>query len=81
MTTSFDKNLFVQNGQLYIYPTLTSEEIGNDAIFNDGSYKLDVRTPIASATPLPLVVTKLHMTPLPGLYELDVIRMFHQFGF
>lgn len=42
MTTTFDKNLFVQNGQLYINPTLTSDEIGNDAIFNDGSYKLDV---------------------------------------
>lgn len=43
MTTTFDKNLFVQNGQLYISPTLTSDEIGNDAIFNGGSYKLDVR--------------------------------------
>lgn len=41
MTTTFDKNLFVQNGQLYINPTLTSDEIGNDAIFNGGSYKLD----------------------------------------
>lgn len=43
MTTTFDKNLFVQNGQLYISPTLTSDEIGNDAIFNGGSYNLDVR--------------------------------------
>ena len=42
MTTTFDKNLFVRNGQLYISPTLTSDEIGNDAIFNGGSYKLDV---------------------------------------
>jgi len=41
MTTTFDKNLFAQNGQLYIYPTLTSDEIGTDAIFNGGSYKLD----------------------------------------
>lgn len=43
MTTTFDKNLFVQNGQLYISPTLTSDEIGNNAIFNGGSYNLDVR--------------------------------------
>jgi hypothetical protein len=52
MTTTFDKNLFVQNGQLYISPTLTSDEIGNDAIFNGGSYKLDARplTPIARVT-------------------------------
>ena len=51
MTTTFDKNLFVQNGQLYIHPTLTSDEIGNDAIFNGGSYSLSVCVPlIASAT-------------------------------
>lgn len=47
MTTSFDKNLFVQNGQLYIHPTLTSDEIGSDAIFNGGSYKLDVCVPLS----------------------------------
>lgn len=41
MTTTFDKNLFVQNGQLYISPTLTSDEIGNDAIFDGGTYSLD----------------------------------------
>lgn len=43
MTTTFDKNLFVQNGQLYIQPTLTSDEIGKDAIFNGGNYTLSVR--------------------------------------
>lgn len=43
MTTTFDKNLFVQNGQLYISPTLTSDEIGTDAIFNGANYSLNVR--------------------------------------
>lgn len=51
MTTASDKNLFVQNGQLYIHPTLTSEEIGNDAIFNGGRYGLDVCITIAPAVP------------------------------
>lgn len=59
MTTSSDKNLFVQNGQLYIHPTLTSDEIGTDAIFNDGSYKLDVRIQPLSPS---FVVIELHLT-------------------
>jgi hypothetical protein len=46
MTTASDKNLFVQNGQLYIHPTLTSDEIGSDAIFNGGSYELGVCVPL-----------------------------------
>ena len=52
MTTTFDKNLFVQNGQLYISPTLTSDEIGNDAVFNGGSYQLDVRQYCSNRPPL-----------------------------
>lgn len=54
MTTTFDKNLFVQNGQLYIQPTLTSDEIGKDAIFNGGNYTLSVRiSPPSSLSSLP----------------------------
>ena len=41
MTTASDANLFVQGGQLYILPTLTSDVIGKDAIFDGGSYSLD----------------------------------------
>ncbi|PIL27287.1 hypothetical protein GSI_10434 [Ganoderma sinense ZZ0214-1] len=41
MTTTSDSNLFVQDGQLYIMPTLTSDVIGRDAIFDGGSYSLD----------------------------------------
>ncbi|KAI1798440.1 concanavalin A-like lectin/glucanase [Ganoderma leucocontextum] len=41
MATDSDTNLFVQDGQLYIFPTLTSDEIGQDAIFDGGSYSLD----------------------------------------
>ena len=52
MTTSADKNLFVQNGQLYITPTLTSDEIGNDAIFDGGSYSLGVRIPVPPHRPI-----------------------------
>lgn len=42
MTTDSDKNLYVKNGQLYMYPTLTSDEIGTSAIFNNGNYTLKV---------------------------------------
>jgi len=45
MTTASERNIFVQNGQLYIHPTLTSDEIGKDAIFNGGSYELGVCVP------------------------------------
>lgn len=41
MTTTKDKNLFIQNGQLYLAPTLTSDEIGKDAIFSGYTYPLD----------------------------------------
>jgi beta-glucanase (GH16 family) len=41
MTTNKDNNLFVRNGQLYIVPTLTSDEIGRDAIFDGYTYTLD----------------------------------------
>lgn len=40
MTTAEDENLFIRNGQLYIMPTLTSDEIGTDAIFNGHTYNL-----------------------------------------
>ncbi|KAI0782755.1 concanavalin A-like lectin/glucanase domain-containing protein [Abortiporus biennis] len=35
MTTNYDKNLQIQNGELYIIPTLTSDEIGGGSV-NDG---------------------------------------------
>jgi len=41
MTTDSSDNLYVQNGQLYILPTLTSDEIGTQAIFDGGKYVLD----------------------------------------
>ena len=41
MATASDSNLFVQDGQLYILPTLTSDVIGRDAILDGGSYSLD----------------------------------------
>ncbi|KAM5543724.1 hypothetical protein V8D89_002341 [Ganoderma adspersum] len=41
MATASDSNLFVQDGQLYIMPTLTSDSIGRDAILDGGSYSLD----------------------------------------
>ncbi|KAI0353342.1 concanavalin A-like lectin/glucanase [Trametes cingulata] len=40
MTTDSSDNLFVQDGQLYIMPTLTSDKIGKDAIFDGGSFDL-----------------------------------------
>ena len=40
MTTDSDENLFIRNGQLYIVPTLTSDEIGEEAIFNGYTYRL-----------------------------------------
>jgi hypothetical protein len=80
MTTSADKNLFVQNGQLYITPTLTSDEIGNDAIFDGGSYSLGVRIPVPPPT-VPFGVTEPHVTSPLGLHQLNGIRVFHQFGF
>ena len=40
MTTASDTNLFTRNGQLYIFPTLTSDEIGTDAVLNGRTYNL-----------------------------------------
>ncbi|KAJ4471512.1 concanavalin A-like lectin/glucanase [Lentinula aciculospora] len=38
--TNKDENLKVQNGNLYIIPTLTSKDIGEDSIFDGFSYDL-----------------------------------------
>ena len=40
MTTSSSTNSFLRNGMLYIAPSLTSDEIGTDAIFNNHTYNL-----------------------------------------
>lgn len=40
MTTTKSKNLYVSDGQLYIMPTLTSDEIGEGSIFNGYTYDL-----------------------------------------
>ena len=41
MTTALDQNLFVQNGELFIMPTLTSDVVGKSAILDGGKYTLD----------------------------------------
>ena len=40
IATASSDNLYIRNNQLYIMPTLTSDEIGTDAILNGGSYDL-----------------------------------------
>ena len=40
MTTESDENLYIKNGQLYIMPTLTSDEIGQDSVLNGYTYNL-----------------------------------------
>ncbi|EKM82304.1 hypothetical protein AGABI1DRAFT_124786 [Agaricus bisporus var. burnettii JB137-S8] len=40
MTTAFRNNSFVKDGFLYIVPTLTSDSIGNDAIFDGTVYNI-----------------------------------------
>lgn len=40
MTTDSPTNSFVKDGKLYIYPTLTSDIIGRDAIFDGYMYNL-----------------------------------------
>ncbi|KAL0947954.1 hypothetical protein HGRIS_010583 [Hohenbuehelia grisea] len=40
MATSSSKNSFVRDGHLYIMPTLTSEEIGADAVLNGHVYNI-----------------------------------------
>ncbi|KAI0070922.1 concanavalin A-like lectin/glucanase, partial [Panus rudis PR-1116 ss-1] len=50
MTTNKPENLKLQNGQLYLIPTLTSDEIGKDAITNKGNYTLDGCTATSNRT-------------------------------
>ncbi|OJT14807.1 Beta-1,3-glucan-binding protein [Trametes pubescens] len=40
MTTDSSDNLYVQDGQLYIMPTFTSDKIGRDAVLDGGSVDL-----------------------------------------
>jgi hypothetical protein len=40
MTTDSDTNSYVQDGKLYIVPTLTSDVIGQDAIFDNTIYNI-----------------------------------------
>lgn len=40
MTTSSSNNSYVQNGYLYITPTLTSDVIGTDNVFNGYTFNL-----------------------------------------
>ncbi|KAJ2967617.1 hypothetical protein NUW54_g13457 [Trametes sanguinea] len=40
MTTDSSDNLYVQDGQLYIMPTLTSDKLGRNAILDGGSFDL-----------------------------------------
>ncbi|KAI0052837.1 glycoside hydrolase family 16 protein [Auriscalpium vulgare] len=40
MTTASTNNSYIQNGQLYLLPTLTSAVIGNDAIFDGHTFNL-----------------------------------------
>ncbi|OCB92028.1 hypothetical protein A7U60_g659 [Sanghuangporus baumii] len=40
MTTDSSDNLYIKNGQLYIMPTLTSDEIGESSIFDGYTYNL-----------------------------------------
>lgn len=39
--TGDDKNSYSSGGKLYIVPTLTSDEIGADAVLNGGTYRLN----------------------------------------
>jgi beta-glucanase (GH16 family) len=41
MTTVEDANSFIKNGQLYIKPTLTSDEIGEGSVLDGFDYKLN----------------------------------------
>lgn len=40
MTTTSSNNLYTSNSNLYIVPTLTSNEIGYDKVINGGNYTL-----------------------------------------
>jgi hypothetical protein len=52
MATQFDNNSYVQNGQLYIMPTLTSAALGEDTV-KSGSYTMDPCTESC----VPLLIT------------------------
>ena len=59
MTTDFSNNSYVQDGKLYIVPTLTSAAIGKDAIFDGAHYNITGCTNTNSC-----VVSPLHLSPL-----------------
>jgi beta-glucanase (GH16 family) len=40
MTTTSSNNSFLRNGELYILPTVTSDVIGHEAIFNGHTFNL-----------------------------------------
>ena len=40
MTTASPNNTFIKNNQLYLLPTLTSDVIGTDAVFNGHTFNL-----------------------------------------
>jgi len=40
MTTDSDANSYIQNNNLYIMPTLTSDVIGTDSVIRGGNYTL-----------------------------------------
>lgn len=52
MTTASDKNLYVQDGQLYIFPSLTSEDVP-DLMDEGKTYKLPGCTGVDVAPPPP----------------------------
>jgi hypothetical protein len=52
MATQFDNNSYVQNGQLYIMPTLTSAALGENTV-QSGTYTMDPCTESC----VPLLIT------------------------
>ena len=65
MTTDFANNSFVQDGMLYIVPTLTSDAIGSDAIFNGYTYNISGCTNTNSAHHAPLLTATMTYLPFP----------------
>ena len=53
MTTDDSANLHIKNGQLYLVPSLTSDEIGKDSILNGYTYKLPSCTVSGNAVRTP----------------------------
>lgn len=41
MMTASSDNLYVKNNELYIFPTLTSDSIGTDSIFDGYTFPVD----------------------------------------